>query len=335
MILGLIGGALFEIANGGRQRALQTQYRDRAVGGVEFDLEAIRLLVTQQFQEQAWVDVASLSINQTQTQGSPETGLYNLDLQAQAEGPQIFATQTHNTTLQALTAHGRPVSRVGSGSRYRHCHGRRPKHALYLEREPVFLAIPGLTPQLSVRQIPVSEFTLFSASTSSFQVSPAAMPIMGRIHAEGDLVISGGPLTSIYPVTAGGNISVANNGALFAQSGPDEPASTFPVQSTADNNWLAMSRSVEHSTILSGRDLPMNTFEAADVTQMTMPALTSPPTTPAAQQQLWRQCNRIIMENIGQITATTSTGAQCTPQEKACFLYLLLAAQSRWRCDRL
>jgi hypothetical protein len=142
---------------------------------------------------------------------------------------------------------------------------------------------------------------------------------MGRVHAEGDLVISGGPLASIYPVTAGGNISVANNGALFAQSGPDQPASTFPVQSTADNNWLALSRSVEHSTILSGRDLPMNTFEATDVSQMTTPALTTPPNTPAAQQQLWRQCDRIITENIGQITATTATGAQCTPQEKRAF----------------
>ena len=176
-----------------------------------------------------------------------------------------------------------------------------------------------LNPQLRVRQIPASEFTVFSASASSFQMTPAAMPIMGRVHAEGDLVISGGPLASIYPVTAGGNISVANNGALFAQSGPDEPASTFPVQSTADNNWLALSRSVEHSTILSGRDLPMNTFEATDVSQMTAPALTTPPNTPAAQQQLWRQCDRIITENIGQITATTATGAQCTPQEKRAF----------------
>jgi hypothetical protein len=319
VILGLIGGALFEIANGSRQRALQTQYRDRAVGGAEFDLEAIRLLVSQQFQEQAWVDVASLSINQAQTQGSLETGLYNLDVQAKAEGPQILATQTHNTTLQALTATDDPfrglAAVVDTVTVTAHA-----QSMLSTSSENRFsLPSLALNPQLSVRQIPASEFTLFSASPSSFQVTPTAMPILGRVHAEGDLVISGGPLTSIYPVTAGGNISLANNGALFAQSGPDEPASTFPVQSTADNNWLAMSRSVEHSTILSGRDLPMNTFEAADVIQMTMPALASPPTTPAAQQQLWRQCNRIITEHIGQITATTSAGAQCTPQEKRAF----------------
>jgi hypothetical protein len=318
VIFGLIGGALFEIANGGRQRALQTQYRDRAVGGVEFDLQTIRLSVTQQFQEQAWVDVASLNINQTQTQGSPETGLYDLDLQAQAEGPQIFATQTHNAAVQALTAPDDPFRGLAAVVDTVTVTAA-AQSTLSTSASRFSLPSMTLNPQLSVRQIPASEFTVFSASTSSFQMTPAAMPIMGRVHAEGDLVISGGPLASIYPVTAGGNISVANNGALFAQSGPDEPASTFPVQSTADNNWLALSRSVEHSTILSGRDLPMNTFEATDVSQMTAPALTTPPNTPAAQQQLWRQCDRIITENIGQITATTATGAQCTPQEKRAF----------------
>jgi hypothetical protein len=319
LVMGLVGGALFEIANGGRQRALQTQYRDRAVGGVEFDLQTIRLSATRQLEKQAVVDVASLNINQTQTQGSKETGFYNLDLQAQAEGPQIFATQTHDTAIQALSAPDDPfrglAAVVNTVTVTADAQSTIPNDALGRFSLPKL----ELTPQLSVRQIPASEFTLFSATTSSFLVTPAAMPILGRIHAEGDLVISDGSLAAIYPVTAGGNISLANSGALYAQSGPNEPASTFPVQSTTDNNWLALSRSVEHSTILSGRDLPMNTFEASDVIQMTTPALSSPPTTPAAQQQLWRQCDRIITEHIGQITATTSAGTQCTPQEKRGF----------------
>lgn len=318
VILGLVGGALFEIANGGRQRALQTQYRDRAVGSVESDLETIRLSVTNQLQQQAWIDVASLNIDQTQTQGTRENGLYNLDLQAQADGPQILATQTHNMAFEALTAPDDPFRGLAAVVDTINVTAA-AQSTLSTSASRFTLPTLDLTPQLSVRQIPVSQFTVFSASTSSFQMSPAAMPIMGRIHAEGDLVIAGGPLASIYPVTAGGNISVANNGALFAQSGPNEPASSFPVQSTADNNWLALARSVEHSTILSGRDLPMNTFAAADVTQMTTAALKAPPSTPAAQQQLWRQCTRIITENIGKITATTSSGAQCTPREKRAF----------------
>jgi hypothetical protein len=316
LIFGLIGGALFEIANGGRQRALQTQYRDRAVAGVESGLQTIRLSAARQLEEQAWLDVASLNINQTQMQGSNETGFYNLDLQAQ--GPQIFATQTHNT-FQALGAPDDPFRGLAAVVDTFTVTADAQSTLSSATAGRFSLPSLALTPQLSVRQIPASEFTLFSATTTSLQMTPAAMPIVGRIHAEGDLVISGGPLASIYPVTAGGNISVANNGSLFAQSGPDEPASAFPVQSTTDNKWLAMSRSVEHSTILSGRDLPMNTFEATDVTQMTKPALNTPPTTPTAQQQLWRQCNRIVVEKLGKITANTSSGGECSPQEKRAF----------------
>lgn len=103
VILGLIGTDLFELANTARQSALQTEYRDRAVGSVEFDLQAIRQAVTQQFAQQAWLDVGSPAINQTQEHGSKESGYYNLNLEAQAAAPQIFATQTHNG-LQALNA---------------------------------------------------------------------------------------------------------------------------------------------------------------------------------------------------------------------------------------
>jgi hypothetical protein len=318
VILGVIGGALFEIANGRRQRALQTQYRDRAMGGVEFDLQTIRLSATQQIQEQAWIDVASLNINQTQTQGSPETGLYNLDLQAQTEGPQIFATQTHNTALQALTtpddpfrglaavvdtvtvtANAQSTITSGAGNRF---------------------ALPTLefTPQMSVRQIPVSQFTLFS-SAGNLQMAAPAMPIVGRIHSEGDLVISGGPLASIYPVTAGGNISLADNGSLFAQSGPDEPAYTLSVQSTSDNRWLALARSVAHSTILSGRDLPMNMVEAADIDQMMSPASNNPADTPIAQQELWRQCARLVSLEDGKISVHTADGGAVNILEARAF----------------
>ena len=175
-----------------------------------------------------------------------------------------------------------------------------------------------LTPQMSVRQIPVSQFTLFS-SAQNLQVAAPAMPIVGRIHAEGDLIISGGPLASIYPVTAGGNISLAGNGSLFAQSGPNEPASTLSVQSTSDNRWLALARSVDHSTILSGRDLPMNMLEAADVNQMTSPALNTPANTPVAQQELWRQCTRLVSLQDGKISVHTAGGGAVNPLEARAF----------------
>jgi hypothetical protein len=318
VILGLVGGSLFEIGDSGRQRALQGQYRDRAVGAAEFDLETIRQQATQQFTQQARLDVASLDINQTQAQGSKETGFYNLDLQAQAAGPQILATQTHNTfqalsdsddpfrgtaaVVDAFTVTGVAQSAVPSqtGNRFN-------------------LPMLTLSPQFNVRQIPLSQFTIFSSTTSSLHMAAPGTPIVGRIHTEGDMVISGGPMTSLYPVTAEGNISLANNGSLLAQPAPYQPAYRFPVQSTADNSWLAMALTVAHSTILSGRDLPMHMFLGADITQMTAPSLNPPFNTPIAQQELSRQCTRIVALDLGKIRVTTAAGESVSPQEARAF----------------
>ncbi|MBV8224116.1 MAG: hypothetical protein JO232_02875 [Verrucomicrobia bacterium] len=317
VVLGLIGGALFEIANAGRERALKIQYRDRAVASTEFSVEAIRQSAIQQLQQQAWLDVGSLDTNQTQSHGSTETGYYNLNLQATAQAPnnQILATQTHNS-LQSLTAADDPfrglVAVVDTFTVTADAQSTLSSPA----DERFTLPSMALTPQISVRQIPVSEFTLFSSA--SFQVVSPFMPIVGRIHSEGDLTIWGGKYVSIYPVTAAGNISLANNGSLFAQSGPNQPQATLPFESTTNNEWLAMSRSVERSNILSGRDLPMTMVQAADITRMTAQD-TLPANNPSAQQELWRQCSRIVYEQNGEITVNTGSGVAASSKEKSAF----------------
>jgi hypothetical protein len=143
------------------------------------------------------------------------------------------------------------------------------------------------------------------------------MPIVGRVHSEGDLTIWGGKCISIYPVTAAGNISLANNGSLFAQAGPLQPQASLPFESTANDAWLGMSRSVERSDILSGRDLPMTMVQAADINQMTAQGATG--NAAIAQQQLWRQCSRIVYEANGTITVTTGSGAKASAQENRAF----------------
>ncbi|MBV8375435.1 MAG: hypothetical protein JO279_00370, partial [Verrucomicrobia bacterium] len=267
VVLGLIGGALFELANAGRERALKTQYRDRALAGIEFSLEAIRQSAVQQFQQQGWLDLTSLGINQTQVNGSKEFGYYNLELRAGAPADQIFATQTHDT-FQQLSAPDDPFRGLAAVVNTFNITANARSTLSAATDERFDLPSLALTPEVSVRQIPVSEFTLFSSGTS-FQVQASLMPNAGRIHSEGDLVISGGKFISLYPVTAAGNISLAGNGSLFAQSGPNQPQLSLPVSSTSDNDWLAMSRSVARSTILSGRDLPMTMVEAANIDQLT------------------------------------------------------------------
>ena len=318
-VFAIMGGAVFQIGNAARERALKTQFRDRAMAAIEFDLEAIRRSAAHQFQRQAWLDVASLDSNQSQALGSKESGYYNLDIQAQAAANQIFATQSHNIDLQALSAPDDPFRGLAAVVQTLNVTANAQSMLSSATDNRFILPSMVLTPQISIRQIPSSQFTLFS-STAGFQVEAPLMPTVGRIHSEGDLVISGGAFTSLYPVTAGGNITLANNGSLLAQSGPNQPQFTFPVQSTADNDWLAMSRSVARSTILSGRDLPMSTVEAADINQMVAPALNGPASAAVAEQQLWRKCTHTVLENEGKISVRTASGAAASSQETEAFI---------------
>ena len=300
--------------NAARERALKTRERDRGVGGIEFGLEGLRQTVAHEFEDQARLDVAGLDGSQDQSRGSIESGCYKISLQMDGAANQIFATQLHNA-LQSLVAPDDPFR--GASAVVNTFTVTADAQSLIGPTDQRFnLPALRLSPQISVRQIPVSELTFFSSATS-FQVSQVGT--VGRIHSQGDLVISGGQLTSLYPVTAGSNVTLANNGSLLAQSGPDQPQLSFPVQSTADNNWLAMSRSTSRSIVLSGRDLPMTMVEAAGINQLTAPVSSGSATTATAQQELWRQCSRTVFESNGTISIRAASGATDNVQEKRAF----------------
>jgi hypothetical protein len=59
-VLAILGSAVFEIGDAARERALKLEDRDRAMGGIEFGMEAVRQTVAREFESQAWVDVAGL-----------------------------------------------------------------------------------------------------------------------------------------------------------------------------------------------------------------------------------------------------------------------------------
>jgi hypothetical protein len=313
-VLATIGGAVLGIGNAARERALKGRERDCGVGGIEFGLEGLRQTVARELEDQARVDVAGLDMSQDQSGESTESGYYHISLQIDGAADQILATQLHNT-LQILVAPDDPFRGVAAVVN---------TFSVTVDAENLIgptdqrfnLPALRLSPQISVRQIPVSELTFFSSSPS-FQVSQAGT--VGRIHSQGDLVISGGQLTSLYPVTAGGNVSLADNGSLLAQSGPDQPQLSFPVQTTADNLWLAMSRSTSRSTVLSGRDLPMTMVEAAGINQLTAPALNGSATTATAQQELWRQCSWTVFERNGKISISAVSGNAGNAPEKRAF----------------
>jgi hypothetical protein len=91
------------------------------------------------------------------------------------------------------------------------------------------------------------------------------------------------------------------------------PPLSFPVQSTLDNSWLALAGSTYRSTILSGRDLPLGMVQAAGINRLT--ARSPGGATPVTGQELWRQCNRVILETHGKLSLYNSVGAQVSGQE--------------------
>jgi hypothetical protein len=272
-------------------------------------LEALRQTVVQKFENQGWLDVAGLASNPAQGTGALGSAHYNISLETQNGPDQIFATQLHNP-LESLTAPDDPFHGASAVVN---------TFSVTANAQSAISAASGgrfnlpalqLSPQLSVRQIPVSEFTLFSSATS-LELSQSGN--IGRIHSQGDLIISG-QVSSLYPVTASGNISLAGNGSLVVQpADPGLAALSFPVQSTLDNSWLAFAGSTYRSTILSGRDLPLGMVETAGINRLT--GRSPGGATPVTGQELWRQCNRAILETHGKLSLYNSAGAEVTGQE--------------------
>jgi hypothetical protein len=156
-------------------------------------------------------------------------------------------------------------------------------------------------PVLSVRQIPLSEFSLFSQG-GGLNINGVATPNIGRIYVRGDLDISAGTVNASYPVATSGNVNLHEGGRLQAKSDPATKPIALPVESTAKNEWLGLARSTQQSTVLTGRDLPMTMIQAATKDELTASPLSIPDSPQKDQLRLWHQCSRIVMEASGTIT---------------------------------
>ena len=59
--------------------------------------------------------------------------------------------------------------------------------------------------------------------------------------------------------------------------------------------------------------------EAGDINQLLAQSSSGSPTTPTAQQQLWRLCSRIVLERNGTIIVCTASGGAADAQEELAF----------------
>jgi hypothetical protein len=291
------------------QAATKRQYQDRGTEKIEMGLMELRGAIQDQFQRNAQVEISTLSIDSGQTSGSLEHGMYDLRMDAAGSGSVISATEKHDT-ISLLTSPDDPFRGAMVSTDELDVTALAPRLGLTKPRgNDDFLSLRS-TPLLSIRQIPVSEFTLFSWG-AGITLNAAAIPNIGRTYINGDLNVTGGTVNASYPLTAAGNVNLSGDARLMARSAPDDEAVALPVESTATNEWLALAKSTQHSTVLTGRDLPMTLIQAVPKDELTASPLFVADSAQKEQLRLWHQCSRVILEASGKITVTGGkTGEQ-------------------------
>jgi hypothetical protein len=282
------------------QAAVKRQYQDRGEEKIETGMIALHDAVQDQFQRNAEVEISKLSTDSGQTNGSIENGMYDLTMEAAASGPIVGACETHDD-ISLLAFPDDPfrgalassvelnvtaiATRLGSA---------RPKGSFD------FLSLRS-TPVMSIRQIPLSEFSLYSWG-GNLTLNGATTPDIGRAYVNGDLNVKSGIVNASYPVAASGNVNLSGDSGLAARSEPNAKAIALPVKSTASNEWLSIAKSTLQSTVLTGRDLPMTMVQAMSKDELTAPPLSAATSPQKDQLRLWRQCSRVVTEESGTIT---------------------------------
>lgn len=151
---------------------------------------------------------------------------------------------------------------------------------------------------ISVRTIPVSQFTLFSRATTTLSSKIFTAGDAGRLYSGADLLISDGEVVTQYPVVAAGQVAVVNDGVIQARATPrDEAPYTFR-SSTSDQDWPALAKSVAGSRVLSGRDLPLSVMRPAVPAALVATPESEPPSYPSPDQRLYPLCQRTLLITV-------------------------------------
>jgi hypothetical protein len=111
-------------------------------------------------------------------------------------------------------------------------------------------------PQIAVREIPVSQFTVFSAGDPFTLGTAVFSDDIGRVFSESTLSVSGS-FTSEFAIVAGQNVNF-QDGSLQIKNPSDNSASVTLSTDTQSPNFLSDARTVLDSKIVTGGVLPIN-----------------------------------------------------------------------------
>jgi hypothetical protein len=113
-------------------------------------------------------------------------------------------------------------------------------------------------PQIAVREIPVSQFTIFSAA-NSFTLSPAVLSQdVGRVFSKSTISVSGS-FSSDFPIVAGQNVAFTGGNDSLQVKDPSENGASIQLSSdTQSQSFLADARTSLDTRIITGSVLPID-----------------------------------------------------------------------------
>jgi hypothetical protein len=290
----------FSFTEATQQAAIKRQYQDRGEERIETSLSAVPSTVAGNLQASAQLELSGLSSNSGQSTGDLTDGMYNIKMAAGGAQSVIQATETHSGLTQlsdrddpfrGATAATTEVDITGTANRLGATRPEADNDYLSLSTRAI----------VSIRQIPVSEFSVYSGG-GDIALNAAVTPNIGRIYVHGNLNVSGGVANSSYPVATLGDVTLGAGAGLEARSDPGAVPIAFPVTSTAADQWPSLAKSTQQSTVLTGRDLPMSTVQATSTDELTAPPFPLNTNHQKDELRLWHQCSRVISENAGKIT---------------------------------
>jgi len=122
--------------------------------------------------------------------------------------------------------------------------------------------LPDLTvtdqPQIAVREIPVSQFTIFSAASSFTLSSAVSSQDIGRVFSKSIISVSGS-FSSEFPIVAGQNVAfTGGNDSLQVKDPSGNNASIQLASDTQSSNFLADARTSLDTRVVTGSVLPID-----------------------------------------------------------------------------
>jgi hypothetical protein len=171
------------------------------------------------------------------------------------------------------------------------------------------------TPQIAIREIPISQFTVYSAGNSFALVSTSFGPQIGRVFSQSNITMAGS-FSSAYPIVSGGqvNFNKAQNGSVRVADSNSADGSiglstdSGTTVSGVSYEFLANARTLLDSRIITNDVLPVacappdQIYDVASAGSLNFTFLKA-------------QCDLVIVARILG-TPNASTGFQVVPISK-------------------